>query len=265
VKTKWEHAILAPYGMICVTGPTGSGKTSTLYAAIAKLDSKRRNIVTVEDPVEYEFESNICQVQVSEKMTFPRVIRTFLRQDPDVMMVGEMRDPDSLSIGVQAGLTGHLVLTTIHTNNAVDTVQRMFDMGAEPYLVASTLVAIMAQRLVRTICPTCKEKFTPPEDQLLSLGIQPEEGARGSFFRGKGCQSCRNTGYRGRTGVFELVVATPEFKAAVARGGQHAELTAAARQQGMRTMMEDGLQKVFAGITTPDEVLRAVYSGTVDQ
>jgi type II secretory ATPase GspE/PulE/Tfp pilus assembly ATPase PilB-like protein len=264
VRTKWDQAIRAPYGLICVTGPTGSGKTSTLYASIARLDRTSRNIVTVEDPIEYEFDDHICQVQVTEKMPFPRVIRTFLRQDPDVMMVGEMRDPESLSIGIQAGLTGHLVLTTIHTNNAVETVQRMFDMGAEPYLVAGTLVAIMAQRLVRLNCPNCREKFTPPEDELLALGIQPEQAAQANFQRGRGCEQCRKTGYKGRTGVFEIIMATPEFKTAVATGGSAGELNAAARRQGMRTMMEDGLQKILSGETTPDEVLRAVYTGAVE-
>jgi len=264
VQDKWSRGIHAPYGMICVTGPTGSGKTSTLYASINTMDRNKRNIVTVEDPIEYEFEKGICQVQVTEKMPFPRVIRSFLRQDPDVMMVGEMRDPESLAIGIQAGLTGHLVLTTIHTNNSIETIQRMFDMDAEPYLVASTLVAIMAQRLVRVNCPKCRKPFTPPEDELITLGITTELAGKAQFMKGEGCDECRKTGYKGRMGVFELVLATPQFKAAVAKGGNTAELLAAARQQGMRTMMEDGLQKILAGFTTPDEVLRAVYTAAMD-
>src|SRR6266853_998569 len=152
VQKQWLQAVQTPYGMIIVTGPTGSGKTSTLYASVNKLDREKRNIVTVEDPVEYEFLDHVTQVQVTEKMTFPRVMRSFLRQDPDVMLVGEMRDPESLGIGIQASLTGHLVLSSLHTNNAIETVGRMIDMGGEPYLIASTLQAVMAQRLVRTIC-----------------------------------------------------------------------------------------------------------------
>ena len=264
VREKWERAISQPYGLICVTGPTGSGKTSTLYASLIKLNRPERNIVTVEDPIEYEFEDRVCQVQVTEKMPFARVIRTFLRQDPDIMMVGEMRDRESLAIGIHAALTGHLVLTTIHTNNAVETVQRMFDMGAEPYLVASTTVAIMAQRLVRLNCPKCREPFTPPEDELLALGLTPERVGNAQFLRGKGCEECRKTGYKGRIGVFELVTATPEFRTAIARGGASPDLLHAARQQGMRTMMEDGLQKILQGWTTPAEVLRAVFTGASD-
>jgi type II secretory ATPase GspE/PulE/Tfp pilus assembly ATPase PilB-like protein len=264
VRVRWEKAIKAPYGMICVTGPTGSGKTSTLYASIAQMERVKRNIVTVEDPIEYEFDDHICQVQVTEKMNFPRVIRTFLRQDPDVMMVGEMRDPESLAIGIQAGLTGHLVLTTIHTNSAIETIQRMFDMGAEPYLVASTIVGIMAQRLVRVNCPKCRASYIPPEDELISLGIPPEQASKANFMQGKGCEECRKTGYKGRMGVFELILATPDFKTAVARGGNFQELTAAARQQGMRYMMEDGLQKILNGWTTAEEVLRAVHTAAVE-
>lgn len=264
VREKWQRAIMAPYGMICVTGPTGSGKTSTLYASLSMMDRRTRNIVTVEDPIEYEFDEGICQVMVTEKMPFPRVIRTFLRQDPDVMMVGEMRDPESLGIGIQAGLTGHLVLTTIHTNNSIETIQRMMDMGAEPYLVGSTIVAIMAQRLVRVNCPKCREKFTPPDDELISLGISPEQAGNATFMKGKGCDECRQTGYKGRMGVFELVLATPQFKTAVARGGSYNDLMSAARQQGMRTMLEDGLQKIFAGYTTPEEVLRAVFTADLE-
>src|SRR5579871_374290 len=161
----WSNAIQSSYGMVLVTGPTGSGKTSTLYASLNKLDREKRNIVTVEDPVEYEFSDHILQVQVTEKMTFPRVMRSFLRQDPDVMLVGEMRDPESLGIGIQASLTGHLVLSTLHTNNAIETVSRMMDMGGEPYLIASTIQAIMAQRLVRTICSKCKTPYKPNPDE----------------------------------------------------------------------------------------------------
>jgi type II secretory ATPase GspE/PulE/Tfp pilus assembly ATPase PilB-like protein len=208
----WSQAIETPYGMIVVTGPTGSGKTSTLYASLNKLDRKTRNIVTVEDPIEYEFQDNVTQVQVTEKMTFPRVMRAFLRQDPDVMMVGEMRDPESLKIGIQASLTGHLVLTTLHTNNAVETLGRMVDMGGEPYLIAATVICILAQRLVRTICPQCKQPYTPTEDEILQLGLSPKEAAEKTFWHGKGCSACRETGYKGRVGVFELLMNTRPIK-----------------------------------------------------
>jgi len=264
VLTRWERAIQVPYGLILVTGPTGSGKTSTLYASLHQLDSKRRNIVTVEDPIEYEFEHNIAQVGVTDKLTFPNVMRTFLRQDPDVMMVGEMRDPESLAIGIQAGLTGHLVLSTIHTNNAVETIGRMVDMGAEPYLIAGVTVAILAQRLVRLNCPKCREAFVPEADELQMLGMTEAERASAKFAHGKGCADCKGTGFKGRIGVFELIVGTPEFRAAIAAHADHATLMKAARAQGYRTMLEDGKAKVLAGWTTPDEVLKAVYTQAVE-
>ncbi|MCA1947180.1 MAG: GspE/PulE family protein [Armatimonadetes bacterium] len=264
VLTRWKRAIQVPYGLILVTGPTGSGKSSTLYASLHQLDSKSRNIVTVEDPIEYEYERNIVQVQVTEKMTFPKVMRTFLRQDPDVMLVGEMRDPESLAIGIQAGLTGHLVLTTLHTNNAVESIGRMIDMQAEPYLIAGVLVAIMAQRLVRLNCPKCRKPYQPTEEEALALGLTPEELASATFFKGEGCADCRGTGYKGRIGVFELVLGTQEFRAAIARRAGLQELQQLARNQGYRSMLEDGREKAMRGWTTPEEVLRAVYTQTLD-
>ncbi|MCE9558566.1 MAG: GspE/PulE family protein [Armatimonadetes bacterium] len=260
VLEKWMKAISVPYGLILVTGPTGSGKTSTLYASLSNLDSKVRNIVTVEDPIEYEFDRNIAQVGVTDKMGFPKVMRAFLRQDPDVMMVGEMRDPESLAIGIQAGLTGHLVLSTLHTNNAVETINRMVDMGAEPYLISGVLVAILAQRLIRLNCPKCIERFTPKENELKSLGISPEEAAKAQFGRGKGCSECKGTGYKGRMGVFELILGNQDFKEVIAAGGSMREMHEAARRQGYHTMLEDGKAKVMAGWTTPDEVLKAVFT-----
>jgi type II secretory ATPase GspE/PulE/Tfp pilus assembly ATPase PilB-like protein len=261
---KWERAIQVPYGLILVTGPTGSGKTSTLYASLHQLDSKRRNIVTVEDPIEYEYESNIAQVQVTERMTFPKVMRTFLRQDPDVMLVGEMRDPESLAIGIQAGLTGHLVLSTLHTNNAVETIGRMVDMNAEEYLIAGVIVGILAQRLVRLNCPKCRHQYKPTQDEIDMLALTSEEVEKGTWAKGKGCSDCRGTGYKGRIGVFELVLGTPEFKAAIARKQDYVQLAEAAKKQGYRTMLEDGKSKAMAGWTTPDEVLKAVYTQAVE-
>lgn len=265
VLSRWTRAIEAPYGLILVTGPTGSGKTSTLYASLHQFDSKRRNIVTVEDPIEYEFEKNIAQVQVSERMTFPRVMRTFLRQDPDVMLVGEMRDPESLAIGIQAGLTGHLVLSTLHTNNAVETIGRMVDMGAEPYLVSAVTVAILAQRLVRLNCPKCREPFQPPAVELQMCGFTAEELSRAQFAKGAGCSDCRGSGYKGRIGVFELVQGTPKFRQAIAAGVDIPVINAAAKEQGYRTMLMDGRDKILRGWTTTDEVLKAVYTQTLDE
>lgn len=256
----WQQAIQTPYGMIIVTGPTGSGKTSTLYASLNKFDRLKRNIVTVEDPIEYEFQDNITQVQVTEKMSFARVMRSFLRQDPDVMMVGEMRDPESLGIGIQASLTGHLVLSTLHTNNAVETLGRMIEMGGEPYLIASTVVCILAQRLVRVICPECKTAYKPTDDEVLALGMTLEEGATKTFYHGRGCKNCRETGYKGRVGVFELLRNTHAVKEVITRNRPIMELFQVARAQGMRTMLEDGLDKVLRGVTTPHEVVQAVYT-----
>lgn len=260
----WSRAIAVPYGLILVTGPTGSGKTSTLYASLNTLDAKKRNIVTVEDPVEYEFDENIAQVQVNERMTFPRVMRSFLRQDPDVMMVGEMRDPDSLAIGIQAGLTGHLVLSTIHTNSAPETIGRMIDMDAEPYLIAGTIIAILAQRLVRLNCGKCRQVYRPTEDEIDLLKLTPADLETYKFAKGTGCAECRGTGYKGRIGVFELIIGTPKFRAAIAARVSHAEMMAVIREQGYRTMLEDGKHKIANGWTTPDEVIKAVYTQALD-
>jgi len=264
VLKNWSRAVQVPYGLILVTGPTGSGKTSTLYASLQTLDSRNRNIVTVEDPIEYEFDRNIAQVQVTEKMTFPKVMRTFLRQDPDVMMVGEMRDPESLAIGIQAGLTGHLVLSTLHTNNAIETVSRMMDMKAEPYLVAGVSVAILAQRLVRLNCAKCRQPYKPLPDEIETLKLTEEELATGKFCKGAGCSECRGSGYKGRIGVFELLMATPKIRAAMARNADFPTMLALAKEQGFRTMMDDGRYKVVNGWTTPEEVIKAVFTQAID-
>jgi type II secretory ATPase GspE/PulE/Tfp pilus assembly ATPase PilB-like protein len=261
--TKWSRAISAPYGLILVTGPTGSGKTSTLYASLQTLDHSHRNIVTVEDPVEYEFASHVTQVQVSERVGFARVMRSFLRQDPDVMMVGEMRDSESLGIGIQAGLTGHLVLSTLHTNNAIETIGRMVDMGAEPYLIAGVTVGILAQRLVRLNCAKCRAPFQPDPEDLAMLEIPAEVAASTTFYKGKGCNECRGTGYKGRIGVFELMLASPAIKQIIAHGGDMRALSEQAGAEGFATMLDDGRFKVMQGWTTPSEVLKAVFSQAV--
>lgn len=260
VMQKWTQAISSPYGLILVTGPTGSGKTSTLYASLQKLDRQKRNIVTVEDPVEYEFDSHIAQVGVTEKMTFPKVMRSFLRQDPDIMMVGEIRDPESLSIAIQAGLTGHLVLSTLHTNNAIETVNRMVDMGEERYLIAGVLVGILAQRLVRLNCPKCRQPYKPTEEEMARLQFRPDELQGAQFMKGAGCSECRGSGYKGRMGVFEYLGATSDMKDTIAHETSMSALMEIARGQGFQTMLEDGRQKIARGWTTPDEVLTAVLA-----
>ena len=261
ILARWTNAVQSTYGMVLVTGPTGSGKTSTLYASINKLERVKRNIVTVEDPVEYEFADHITQVQVSEKMTFPRVMRSFLRQDPDVMLVGEMRDAETLGIGMQASLTGHLVLSTLHTNNSIETIGRMIDMGGEPFLIASILQAVMAQRLVRTICQRCKTPYTPEAAELIEIGLEPSKMQGVPFYKGRGCDQCRNTGYKGRIGLYEIITSTPELREMIARRATITDITNYVKtKQGMRTMLEDGYSKIAAGLTTPKEVFTAVYS-----
>lgn len=264
IRKHWEQAIQIPYGLILVTGPTGSGKTSTLYASLNLLDSKTRNIVTVEDPVEYEFDENIAQVQVTEKMTFPRVMRSFLRQDPDVMMVGEMRDPESLAIGIQAGLTGHLVMSTLHTNNAIETIGRMFDMDAEPYLVGGVITAIMAQRLVRTNCSKCAAPARYSREELEMIGIGPDDMAGAKLMMGAGCEFCKGTGYKGRVGIFELIIGNREFKQAVAQNVDYKTMLEIVKKQGFRTMLDDGKSKVLEGRTSPDEVIKAVFTQALE-
>jgi type II secretory ATPase GspE/PulE/Tfp pilus assembly ATPase PilB-like protein len=191
-------------------------------------------------------------------------MRTFLRQDPDVMLVGEMRDPESLGIGIQAGLTGHLVLTTLHTNNAIESIGRMRDMDAEPYLLAGVMVATLAQRLVRLNCGKCRQRYTPTPDEIEMLKISQQDLATGTFAKGAGCPECRGTGYRGRIGIFELILGTPEFRAAIAKSADYPTLTEIAERQGYRPMIADGMMKAAAGWTTPDEVIKAVYTQTLD-
>ncbi len=258
VRDKWEKAIQVPYGMILVTGPTGSGKTSSLYASLNRLDSKTRNIVTVEDPIEYEFEHSIAQVQVTEKMGFPRVMRSFLRQDPDVMMVGEIRDPESLAIAIQASLTGHLVLATLHTNNSIEAIGRMMDMGAEPYLVGGVVTAIMAQRLVRRIDQQAAEPFPYKREELEEIGITAEDIPGARLVKGKPGPTNNGTGYRGRVGIYEIIMGDRAMKAAITRRASFEEMLNIAKDQGFVSMLEDGKSKVLQGITTPEEVTRAV-------
>lgn len=244
-----------PHGIILATGPTGSGKTTTLYAALSLRDPTAEKILTVEDPVEYHLEG-VTQVPVHTKsgMTFPSALRSMLRQDPDVLMVGEMRDPETAAIAVQAAMTGHLVVSTLHTNDAVSAVTRLVDLKVEPYLIAATVEAVIAQRLIRRICPDCRERYRPDPQTIALLTSKPVGPV--ILERGRGCASCRQTGYRGRTGIFELFVLDEEAKHAVARNVALAQLRERARALEMPTLRVDGWAKVQAGITTVEEVLR---------
>ena len=249
-----ERLLAAPHGILLSTGPTGSGKTTTLYAALALLNATERNIITIEDPVEYRL-PGVNQVQVNAKvdLTFASALRAFLRQDPDIIMVGEIRDRETAEIAVQAALTGHLVLSTLHTNDAPGTVTRLIDMGIEPFLAASSLIGVLAQRLVRVICPKCKAAYQPAPDVATQLQVP----AGATLFRGTGCAGCKQTGYKGRIGMFEFLLMTDPLRdLIVARAPAHA-IRESARRAGMRSLREDGLAKALAGITTVEEVLRA--------
>jgi general secretion pathway protein E len=244
-----------PHGILLATGPTGSGKTTTLYAALALRHRTAEKIITVEDPVEYHLEG-VTQVPVNVKagMTFAGALRSILRQDPDVLMIGEMRDGETAAIAVQAALTGHLVFSTLHTNDAPSAMTRLVDLKVEPYLTAATLEGVLAQRLVRKICPECRERYKPDPGAVALLAQQPVGNVR--LERGRGCGSCRYTGYRGRTGLFELLLVTDEIKQALLKSPNAGALLDIAQSQGMTTLRQDGWRKVQAGLTTVEEVLR---------
>jgi type II secretory ATPase GspE/PulE/Tfp pilus assembly ATPase PilB-like protein len=246
-----------PQGMILVTGPTGSGKTTTLYAALALRETASEKIVTVEDPVEYQL-PGVTQVPVHRQagVTFGAALRSILRQDPDVIMVGEMRDPETAEIAVQAAMTGHLVFSTLHTNDAVGALPRLLDLGVPDYLAAATVDGILAQRLVRRVCEACREVYEPPRDAVRKLA--GDDMLPPAFLRGAGCPACRGTGYRGRTGVYELLVADDALREAIVRRAPRTELREMARRAGMRSMRADAWERVKEGITTVEEVLRVV-------
>ncbi len=247
------EAIAAPFGMVLVTGPTGSGKTTTLYSCLAKLNDSTRNIMTAEDPVEYNIDG-INQVQVRDNvgLTFATALKAFLRQDPNIIMVGEIRDLETGGIATKAALTGHLVLSTLHTNDAPATINRMIDMGIEPFLVASSTVLIMAQRLVRRICSNCSEHVAISDDALIDLGLKP--GTK--VCKGRGCEKCGGSGYSGRQGLYEVMPITPEMRELILDRASTTEIRHLAIKQGMLTLRNDGLIKVAKGITTIEEVLR---------
>jgi type IV pilus assembly protein PilB len=252
-----NEAILQPNGIVVVTGPTGSGKTTTLYSCLRKVNTIDVKLLTAEDPVEFDIEG-IMQVAVNEAvgMTFMKALRAFLRQDPDIIMLGEMRDLETSQIAIQASLTGHLVLSTLHTNDAPGAVTRLVDMGVEPFLISSSLMAVLAQRLVRTICKKCRTPFEPTESQLSLLNLSPHDIGDKAFYYGRGCQNCNDTGYRGRKGIFELLVITDPIRNLINERAPSVVLRQKAVELGMVTLREDGLRSIFDGATTIEEVVK---------
>ncbi|KIE16870.1 general secretion pathway protein GspE, partial [Smithella sp. SC_K08D17] len=261
-RAKIELIANKPYGMILSTGPTGSGKSTSLYAILSSINKPDINIITLEDPVEYRI-NDIRQVQLNRKagMTFAGGLRSILRQDPDVIMVGEIRDAETAAVAVQAAQTGHRVLSTVHTNDAAGVITRFIDMGIEPFLVSSVLIVSFAQRLVRTICPYCKERYNPPASALAAFGITPEQAANANFQRGRGCNNCRNTGYKGRTGIFEVLVNDEMIQDMIIKQRPSQEISRAAVAAGkLKTLRDDSARKVMQGITTLEEAASAVMS-----
>jgi general secretion pathway protein E len=253
----FHRLIKSPYGIILVTGPTGSGKTTTLYAALSTINSPEVNIITIEDPVEYQIEG-IGQIQVNPKIdfTFAQGLRSIVRQDPDVILVGEVRDRETAEIAIQSSLTGHLVFSTLHTNDAASAVTRLIDMGIEPYLVTSSVIAIIAQRLVRVLCPKCKEAYSPDDESLANLGLDRKECGEAVFYRKAGCAACMNTGYRGRTAIFEILILDDAIKRIILKTSDSNQIQAEATRRGMTNLLADGAQKVREGTTTIEEVFR---------
>lgn len=254
---RFNQLLARPHGILLVTGPTGSGKTTTLYAALAKIDASEQKIITVEDPVEYQLEGiNQIQVHSQINLTFANALRSILRQDPDIIMIGEMRDGETAQIAVQSALTGHLVLSTLHTNTAAGAVIRMQDMGVERYLITSAVNGVLAQRLVRTLCSKCKEPFIPDDALLERSGLSRFSAPGAVVYRAVGCSHCRQSGYRGRTGIHELLTIDEPMRRAIIEGRDASALNAIAAQAGMLSLYEDGLRKVAAGVTTLDELTR---------
>jgi len=259
-RAQFEAALKRPHGIILVTGPTGSGKTTTLYTALSRLNSSERKIITVEDPVEYQLDGiNQIQVKPSIGLTFAGALRSIVRQDPDIIMIGEMRDLETAKIAVQSALTGHLVLSTLHTNDAAGAVSRLLDMGVEDFLLGSTVIGIVAQRLVRTLCQSCAEPWQVPDDHVESLGLRRlQSHGPVQIFRARGCPECNSVGYRGRTTILEMLPMSEALRAAVMRHDTTAELEKIARSEGMQTMYEHGLSKVLEGATSLEEVTRVI-------
>ncbi len=262
----FNRLIHRPHGIILLTGPTGSGKTTTLYGALTKINSPDKNIITVEDPIEYQIKG-IGQIQVNPKidLTFANGLRSILRQDPDVIMVGEVRDLETAEIAIQASLTGHLVFSTLHTNDSAGAVTRLIDMGIEPFLVSSSLLAIMAQRLVRIVCPDCRQRYSPSEEELGEIGIDSRMAGTKPIYRAIGCQNCLGTGYRGRTGIFELLALDDDIRSLVLKDYDANTIKKTAISGGMLTLRQDGARKVLRGITTIEEVVRVTQDDVAAQ
>ncbi len=258
----FESIISRSYGIVLVTGPTGSGKSTTLYSVLSKLNSGEKNILTIEDPVEYEL-AGITQTQVNVRagLTFASGLRTMLRQDPNIIMVGEIRDRETATIAIEAALTGHLVLSTLHTNDAPGAVTRLQEMDVESFLIASSVIGVLAQRLLRMICPKCKETYTPPRDAIRRLGMNVDEGSEVTFCRGKGCAHCKGTGYKGRIGIYELMPVTDKIRDLILARASSYTIKEAAVEAGMKTLRDDAMEKILLGMTTLEESLRVIYSG----
>jgi type IV pilus assembly protein PilB len=257
----FKDKIVEPNGIIVVTGPTGSGKTTTLYAALSSVNTDDQKIITTEDPVEYEI-AGLVQVPVDDEIdkTFAACLRSILRQDPDVILVGEVRDFETAQIAVQASLTGHLVFTTLHTNDAPTAITRLIDMGVEPFLLAATMETIVAQRLVRTICVKCKAPYDPSDDELMQLGVRKRDFANQRFYYGKGCDHCKKTGYKGRTALFEIMDVNDTIRDMIVKKASANQIRNVAQKAGMRTLRDAGVQKIFAGLTTIEEIVRETLS-----
>jgi len=253
----FNRLIKSPYGILLVTGPTGSGKTTTLYAALTSINHSEVNIITIEDPIEYQIEG-IGQIQVNPKidLTFAQGLRSIVRQDPDVILVGEIRDRETAEIAIQSSLTGHLVFSTLHTNDAASAVTRLIDMGIEPFLVTSSVIAIIAQRLVRVLCPKCKEAHIPDDESLANLGVDKRQLERNTLYRKQGCAACMNTGYRGRTAIFEILVLDDPLKRLILKTSDSNQIGDEAMRRGMINLLADGARKVLDGVTTIEEVFR---------
>ena len=258
IMTPYAKMVHSNGGIILVTGPTGSGKTTTLYASLAEIDNEAHNVITIEDPVEYKL-AGYSQIEIKPKLglNFANALRSVLRQDPDVIMVGEMRDPETAQIAIQSALTGHLVFSTVHTNSAPATITRLIDMGIEPFLVSSTIIGVLAQRLVRRICPECKISFEPHPEQLRELGIKTQNFRKmgKKFYKGEGCDKCRNTGYRGRICIHELLVMSEEIKKTILESSDDVSIKRKCLKENMVTLRRDGVNKILYGYTTVEEIL----------
>jgi len=253
----FDYLIKRPHGIILVTGPTGSGKTTSLYAALERINSPEKKIITIEDPVEYQIQG-INQIQVNSKvnLTFANGLRSVLRQDPDVILVGEIRDRETADISIHASLTGHLVFSTLHTNDSSSAITRLLDMDIEPFLVASSLMAVIAQRLVRLVCTNCKEPYEPTDEELYRIGIKRDLLSDGVIYRARGCEKCIQTGYSGRMAIFEILLIDDEIRTLTLSSSDSSTIKRKALQNGLTTLKMDGVEKVINGLTTIDEVLR---------